>query len=66
VKIILLPMEAATADPSVDAIDVDLTAPTAPTASTATTADITKLKTRMKKELTAAEREVQNQKRRAH
>jgi hypothetical protein len=62
VKIILLPMEAATADPSVDAIDVDLTAPTAPTA---TTADIAKLKTRMKKELTAAEREVQNQKRRA-
>jgi hypothetical protein len=36
--------------------------PTAPTTSTATTAAISKPKVKVKKELTAMEREVQNQK----
>jgi hypothetical protein len=41
-------------------------APTAPTASTATTAAIAKPKSKVKKEWTAAERELQTQKRQAH
>jgi hypothetical protein len=60
-------MEAA-ADSSTDAMGVALTAPAAPTApmtSTATTAAIAKPKAKVKKELTTAEREVQNQKRQA-
>jgi hypothetical protein len=60
-------MESA-ADPSADAMDVALTAPAAPTApmtSTATTTAIAKPKAKVKKELTTAEREVQNQKRQA-
>jgi HD-GYP domain-containing protein (c-di-GMP phosphodiesterase class II) len=68
-KTLLLPTEDATAaDPSVDAMDVAVTAPaasTASTASTTTTAGITKAKAKVKKELTMAEREVQNQKRQA-
>jgi hypothetical protein len=57
-------MEAApTVDPSANAIDVAITVPTTPTASTATTA-IAKPKANVK-ELTSAERKVQNQKRQA-
>jgi hypothetical protein len=48
----------ATANPSVDAIDVALTTPTAPTASTTATVAIGKPKAKVKKEHTMAEREV--------
>jgi hypothetical protein len=58
VKIILLPMEAVTADQNADAIDVALTARTAPMASTATTVDIAKPKAKVKKGLTTTERDV--------
>jgi hypothetical protein len=54
------------ADPSIDAVDVAVTGTVtdiAPAASTATIIAITKAK--VKKEVTAAEREVQNQKRQA-
>jgi hypothetical protein len=65
----LAPMEntAAATDPSFDAVDVAVTgsiAATAPTASTDTTAK-DKAKVKVKKELTTAEREVENQKRQA-
>jgi hypothetical protein len=57
-------MENTAADPSVEAIDVAVTATvaaTTPTTSTATTAAVAKPKpkVKVKKELTAAEREVQ-------
>jgi hypothetical protein len=55
---------AAATDPSFDAVDVAVTgsiAATAPTASTDTTAK-DKAKVKVKKELTTAEREVENQK----
>jgi hypothetical protein len=52
-------MEDAAADPSADAIDI---APIAPTTPRTTTAAITKPKTKVKKEWSAAERKVQNQK----
>jgi hypothetical protein len=58
----------AAADPSIDATDVAFTAnivATAPMSSTTTTANITKPKVKVKKEVTAAERGVQNQKRQA-
>jgi hypothetical protein len=55
---------AALADPSTDAIDVAHIAPTTPTASTTTNAVIAKPEAKVK-EWTAAEREVQNQKRQA-
>jgi hypothetical protein len=58
---------AAATDPSFDAVDVAVTgsiAATAPTASTDTTAK-DKAKVKVKKELTTAEREVENQKRQA-
>jgi hypothetical protein len=51
-------------DPSVEAVDVAVTgfvAPIAPTSSAITTADVAKAK--VKKEVTAVERKVQNQKR---
>jgi hypothetical protein len=48
------------------AADGEHLAVTAPTTNTATTAAIAKPKLKVKKELTAAEREVQNQKRQAH
>jgi hypothetical protein len=57
---------AAAADPSINATDVAFTATvvaTAPMTSTATTADIAKPKVKVKKNVTAAGREVQNQKR---
>jgi hypothetical protein len=53
-----MPMEAAA-----DTINVALPRPLPPTASTATIWAITKPKAKMKKELTTAERKVQNQKR---
>jgi hypothetical protein len=57
-----------TADPSIDAVDVAIIgtiADTTPMASMTTTAAITnpKPKAKVKKEVTTAEREVQNQKR---
>jgi hypothetical protein len=59
----MLPMEDV-ANPSVDAMDAAVTAlvvPTALAASTTTTAAITESKANVKKELTAAKREVQNE-----
>jgi hypothetical protein len=56
-----------TTDPSVDVVDIEVTGSvtaTAPTASTDTTAK-GKPKAKVRKEMTAAEREVQNQKRQA-
>jgi hypothetical protein len=55
----------ATADPSVDALDVAIIgtiADTTPTAIVTTTTAIAKSKAKVKKEVTAAEREVQTQK----
>jgi hypothetical protein len=65
-KSLLLPMEdAAAVDPSIDAMDVAITAPavpTAPTAGTTTTEAIAKPKAKVKKELATTVREVQNPK----
>jgi hypothetical protein len=49
-------------DPSVDAVDVAVTGSIAATTPTASTDATAKAKVKVKKELTAAEREVQNQK----
>jgi hypothetical protein len=62
-------MDNAATDPSIKAIDIDVTGTvvaTMPMASTTTTAAVTKPKVKVTKEVTAKEGEFQNQKRQVH